>query len=599
MAGENIADEIKSRCNIADVVGRQISLKKTGSNHTGLCPFHNEKTPSFVVSESRQRFTCYGCGASGDVIEFVKRYYNLSFLEAAEMLAKEYGIDWKSKSFNRDEKREKFYEINKAAALFFYAAFKRGGSPANDYMNERGVSAATLKKFGVGYADAMWESLYRGLSEKGISEDLMLELGLVTKSGNGCYDRYRDRVMFPIINTGDKVIGFGGRVIGDGEPKYLNSSESRIFSKKNNLYGLNLTRREIMKKNQVILVEGYMDVIALYDRGVWNVTASLGTALTAAQAAMLRRYTENVVLCYDADEAGRNAAFRAMDLLREAGCAVKVLRMTGAKDPDEYIKKNGGEAFLDLVRKAAPFVEYKLETAKEAADLSETEGSVAFLKEAAKILRNVSPVEADIYIKKTAKETGVSEGAIRMEIYGENGVGSLNPYIPSLRTAERSAGRASRAEAASDGALRLAPESSRMIEKYFIRLLLLKRSYLPKIAPYARVFRTPALYRIYESAAALYGEEDEIDIRKLADGLEAEEQRLLEDILRNVQLADKEDEVFRECVAHVETAELVVREGEIISVLSVADEDEDSGKVERLTRELLEIQQAKNELKGR
>ncbi|MDR3296083.1 MAG: DNA primase [Clostridiales Family XIII bacterium] len=306
--GENIVDEIKSKCNIVDVIGRQVALKKTGGNHKGLCPFHSEKTPSFIVSETKQRFTCYGCGAAGDVIEFVQRSQNLTFMEAAEKLAEEYGIEMRRDAFDTEKKRVAYYEINKTAAAFFYRAFRSRRNPALTYMAGRGIDDTTLKKFGVGYADGEWRSLCEHLLQKETDEKLLLELGIVSKSKDRIFDRFRDRVMFPIINTREKIVGFGGRILGDGAPKYLNSSESRVFKKKDNLYALNLTRQEIGKADQAILVEGYMDVISLYRHGVMNVTASLGTALTPEQAAMLKRYTDNVVIAYDSDEAGLGAA---------------------------------------------------------------------------------------------------------------------------------------------------------------------------------------------------------------------------------------------------------------------------------------------------
>ena len=287
-------------------------------------------------------------------------------------------------------------------------------------MAKRGLDAATLRKFGIGYADAEWDSLYQYFLSKGIDQKTLLELGLISNSKDRYYDKYRNRVIFPIINTRGKVIGFGGRILDDGTPKYLNSPESSIFLKKNNLYGLNLTRQDINKENYVILVEGYMDVISLYQHGIRNVSASLGTALTENQAAMLKRYTDNVILSYDADAAGQAAALRGLDILHRSGCKVKVLHVTDGKDPDEFIKKNGKDAFLKLVHDAMSFADYKIHILKQRLDMNTTDGSVEFLQETAKILRELSPVEADIYIKKIARETKISEGAIRLEINGNN-----------------------------------------------------------------------------------------------------------------------------------------------------------------------------------
>lgn len=280
----NTVEEIKSRCNIVDVIGRVVPLKKAGSNYKGLCPFHQEKTPSFIVSETRQRFTCFGCGETGDVIAFVEKYYNLDFRGAVEMLAKEYGIDI-TESFGGGKKKAELYEINRQAARFFFRAMREKANPAYTYMKNRGISEETMNKFGLGYADGQWQSLLDHLTAQGADKHQLMELGLISHSGDRYFDKFRDRVIFPILNTSGKVIGFGGRIIGEGNPKYLNSPETPVFQKKNNLYGLNLTRQEVSKEDRIILVEGYMDVIALYQAGIRNVAASLGTALTENQAA--------------------------------------------------------------------------------------------------------------------------------------------------------------------------------------------------------------------------------------------------------------------------------------------------------------------------
>ncbi|MBO5666783.1 MAG: DNA primase, partial [Firmicutes bacterium] len=341
MRSDSIVDEIKSRCNIVDVIGQHVALKRAGSNYKGLCPFHGEKTPSFVVSEQKQIFTCFGCGASGDVIEFTKRYYNLDFQEAVEKLANQYGIEIRKLGGGDSQKKEAMYELNRKAARFYLDAFRKNPNPALQYMFKRGLDAKTLTQFGIGFADEKWDSLYNYLISEGADVNMLMEMGLVSQSKGKYYDKFRNRVMFPIINTRGKVIGFGGRVLDDGTPKYLNSPESSIFLKKMNLFGLNLTRQDINKKDCAILVEGYMDVISLYQAGVRNVSASLGTALTEQQAAMLKRYTKNVILCYESDSAGRAAALRGMDILRAAGCNVKVMHVTDGKDPDEFVKKNG------------------------------------------------------------------------------------------------------------------------------------------------------------------------------------------------------------------------------------------------------------------
>lgn len=575
---ESIVEEIKSRCNIVDVIGRHVVLKKAGSNFKGICPFHNEKTPSFVVSDAKQIFTCFGCGATGDVIEFTKRYYNLDFQGAIEKLARDYGIEIKRQPFSGDGKRDVYYEINREAASYYYKAFTTRANPGYAYMKRRGMDPATLQKFGIGYADAEWDSLYRYFMEKEIDVKLLMEVGLVSQSKGKYFDKFRDRVMFPIINTRGKVIGFGGRAIGDGIPKYLNSPESAIFLKKNNLYGLNLTRQDINKENCAILVEGYMDVISLYKNGVRNVSASLGTALTENQAALLKRYTENIILSYDADEAGQAAALRGLDILKSAGCRVKVLHVSDGKDPDEFVKKKGKEAFLSLIKEAKPFADYKIDLLRKELDMGSTEGRVAFLQETAKVLKALSPVEADVYIKKIARETSISEGAIRMEIGGIQ--------EPAGKRRDQPGRMASAAEEPK----KKKDMRSVILEMNLIRLMLFKSSYVPRMEAYKDAFADEECRKIYEAIKSLYGEEEEIDRGTLADSLDSGENHILTYIMENIQLADVDEAVFADCITRIENRGRKTREREILQILSLADENVESDQVEALTRELMDIQ---------
>lgn len=572
-AGNNTVDEIKSRCNIVDVIGRVVPLKKAGSNYKGVCPFHNEKTPSFVVSETKQIYTCFGCGATGDVINFVERYYQLEFIPAIEKLADEYGITIQ-KGFHKNENKEESYQINREAAKFFFKALRQSANPGYTYMKNRGITPDILNKFGIGYADGKWDSLYQYLTGLGFKKEKLLELGLISQSKGKYYDKFRDRVMFPIMNTSGKVIGFGGRIVGDGSPKYLNSQESPVFLKKNNLYGLNITRQEISREDCAILVEGYMDVISLYQSGVRNVSASLGTALTENQAKMLKRYTDNVVLSYDADQAGIKAALRGLDILYNENCRVKVLHVSDGKDPDEFVKKNGKKAFLDLVERALPYADYKLSLLRKEYDLDSTEGRVDFLKKAAEVLRVLSPVEADIYIKKLAAETKISEGAIRLEITGNTS---------EKQASERTAAHRKGADAA--------PEDITMLEKNMIKLILRNSSYYPKLLPYESVaFTTACGQSIYKGIKELYTEHEEIDVRKLADGLETDNAEVLKNILKNVRLAHKEEKIFADCLETIRKKELTQKEQELIMRLSMADEEENKEMIRELTQELMDIQ---------
>lgn len=572
-AGNQTVDEIKSRCNIVDVIGRVVPLKRAGSNYKGRCPFHNEKTPSFVVSETKQIFTCFGCGATGDVIGFVQQYYQLDFMQAIEKLANEYGIKIQN-SYRKDENKEEAYRINREAAKFFFRALRERTNPGYTYMKERGIHPDILNKFGIGYADDRWDSLYQYLTGLGFEKDKLLQLGLISVSKGKCYDKFRNRVIFPIMNTRGKVIGFGGRIIGEGNPKYLNSQESSVFLKKNNLYGLNITRQEIGKENRAILVEGYMDVISLYQNGVRNVSASLGTALTENQAQLLKRYTDHVVLSYDADQAGINAALRGLDILHGVDCKVKVLHVTDGKDPDEFVKKNGKAAFLKLVDEALPYADYKLSLLRKEYNLDTTEGRVEFLKHAAEVLRELSPVEADIYIKKLAEETKISEGAIRLEINGN--------HHEKVMHAGPGKSREDNSQM---------PDDITMLEKNIIRLILQNSSYYMQFDSYADdAFLSQSGRNIYKGIQQLYVEHEEIDIKKLADQLDVHDLAVLKDIMENVHLANKEEAVFSDCIETIRKKQLTQKEQELILRLSMADEEDNKDSITQLTQELMNIQ---------
>lgn len=569
----NIVDEIKSRCNIVDVIGRVVSLKKAGSNYKGICPFHNEKTPSFVVSETKQIYTCFGCGATGDLLNFVERYYGLDFKGAVEMLAKEYGISLDGAFKSRQDKDE-YYEINRQAAMFFFKTMRKSSNPGYTYMKNRGISEEILNKFGIGYADSDWTSLYDHLKAKGITEDKLMEVGLISKSKDRYFDKFRNRVMFPIMNTAGKVIGFGGRIIGDGEPKYLNSQESNVFQKKNNLYGMNLARQEVTKEDMVILVEGYMDVISLYQSGVRNVSASLGTALTENQARLIKRYTKNVILSYDADSAGQNAAFRGLDILYKEGCRAKVLKVTDGKDPDEFIKNNGKQAFMELVANAEAYGDFKLNTVKSRYDMNDQQQRIDFLRDAVDVLKGMSPVEADIYIRKLASETGISEGAIRFEYSGNNSQEKKDAAYEVREHSEE-----------------IFSEKVSLIEQDLIKLMLIDTKYteLPEDIA-SMVFRSEAGRNIYDAVMKLSSDSRYLDINRVKDMLDENSEKWLEIIDEKIIPKGREDMIFRDCVGGIRKKILKREESEIIVKLSMADEEENGEEIIRLTKQLIEIQ---------
>ncbi len=570
----NTVDEIKSRCDIVDVIGRVVPLKKTGSNFKGLCPFHKEKTPSFIVSEDRQRFTCFGCGETGDVISFVEKYYNLDFIGAVEMLAKEYGIEVSMSHGSGGKKKEELYEINRQAAAFFYRALRERANPGYTYMKNRGISEEVMNRFGIGYADGNWQSLLDHMTSLKVDRNRLVELGLASRSGDRYYDKFRDRVIFPIINTSGKVIGFGGRIIGDGTPKYLNSPESSVFQKKNNLYGLNLSRTDVGKEDRIILVEGYMDVIALHQAGIRNVAASLGTALTENQAALIKRYTKNVVLSYDADEAGQNAAMRGVNILYQADLKPRVLKVTDGKDPDEFIHAHGRQAFLELVDGALPIGDFKMERVRGKYDLSDDQQKIDYLREMVGELRMLKPAEVDLYERKLADETGISQRAIRMEF--QAAVGQPPAERPRTRREQ--------------------PQELSEEERTLLRLMMLDRRYakLPQDVG-ELIFLDEEGRQLYELLRNAADRPGPLTAGMLADRAEPELIDALQKIEGIVIPEEKEGQVYDDCVAFVRRKELMRRDQEITWRLSLADETIDDEELADLMREQAQIQR---KLKG-
>lgn len=594
----SIVDEIKSRCDIVDVIGRYVTLKRAGSIYKGLCPFHNEKTPSFAVYESKQFFNCYGCGAAGDVISFVMKAENIDFRTAVSKLAEQYGIDMDKYGFKNESKKNEIYELNREAARFFFKNMTSKANPGLDYMKRRGLDPKTITKFGIGYADDSWDSLVKHLSDAGYPHKLIERAGLVSynKERNSYYDKFRNRVIFPIFNTRGKVIGFGGRDLGDRGPKYLNSPESEVFSKKNNLYGLNLTRQDINNSNCAIMVEGYMDLVSLYKNGVTNVAASLGTALTENQCRLLKRYTENVVLSYDADAAGQKAALRGIELLHKEGIKAKVLHISDGKDPDEFIKKHGKAAFMKLVDEALPYADYKISIVKQRHDISSAEGVIDFLRDVNGVLASLSPVESDVYIKKLAADTGISEAAIRREnnesagrtpgggrqkdlsVYNRQAserAGAYNSYN------NESSGQAGLASGKNDGSLTM--------QKNFIKLITVNQEYIDEIKEYEFVFTDPPCFRIYSMLSTLYEEDGNIDLKKVADSLEPADAAVLGGIINSMPFPANSDQMISDFKRRIRADRLTERYENIIAMLDVLPENE-SEQIKTLMDELKIIQ---------
>ena len=380
---EEIVEEVRQRNDIVDVISQYVHLTKKGSTYFGLCPFHNEKTGSFSVSPHKQMYYCFGCGAGGNVFTFLMQYENFTFGEAMEVLADRAGVTLPKYEMTAQQKREadkkqRLLEINKEAAKYFYTLLRSDrGKLAYSYFSKRQLSDETMRKFGLGYSDQYSDDLYRYLRKKGYDDEILKESGLVSiDERRGGYDKFWNRAMFPIMDVHNKVIGFGGRVMGDGEPKYLNSPETPIFDKSRNLYGLNFARSS--KKQQLLLCEGYMDVIALHQAGFDNAVASLGTALTSGHANLLKRYTKEVYLTYDSDGAGTKAALRAIPILKEVGLTTKVINMKPYKDPDEFIKALGAEAYQKRIDEAENSFLFEIRMMEKDFDLTDPEGKAKF-----------------------------------------------------------------------------------------------------------------------------------------------------------------------------------------------------------------------------
>lgn len=426
-----VIEEVVSHNDIVDVISGYIKLKKSGSSYVGLCPFHNEKSPSFSVSGTKQMYHCFGCGVGGNVITFVMEYENYTFPEAVKMLADRAGIALPVMEYSGEDRRErdiktKLLEINKIAATFYYHQLKSpAGQSGLDYLKKRQLSDKTINTFGLGYAPQLTGDLYRMLKEKGYDDELLKESGLFTYE-KGIREKFWNRVIFPIMDINNKVIGFGGRVMGDGKPKYLNSPETKLFDKSKNLYGLNVARSS--RKNNLIICEGYMDVISMHQAGFNQAVASLGTALTPGHARLMKRYTDNVLITYDSDEAGVKAALRAIPILKEAGLSTKVINMRPYKDPDEFIKALGTEAFQERIDKAENSFMYEIGIIEKNYNRSDPESKTAFEREVAnKLVQFSEKLERDNYMKAVCRQFMIPEDGMREMVIR---IGSQGGIIP-------------------------------------------------------------------------------------------------------------------------------------------------------------------------
>ncbi len=437
--GEDIIEEVRSRNDIVDVISTYVPLKKKGSSYFGLCPFHNEKSPSFSVSRDKQMYYCFGCGAGGNVYTFLMEYENFSFPEAVRFLAERAGMELPEEEMNEEARRQmdekaRLREMNKLTAnYFYYLLHSDRGKRGLAYFQKRGITEETIRHFGLGYADIYSDDLYRFLKSKGYKDGELKDSALVTiDEKRGGSDKFWNRVMFPIMDVNNRVIGFGGRVMGDGNPKYLNSRETKLFDKSRNLYGLNFAKKS--RKKEIILCEGYMDVISMHQAGFTNAVAALGTAFTSGHGTLLRRYTENVILSFDSDEAGQKAILRAIPILKEAGLAVKVLDLTPYKDPDEFIKGLGRDALEERIRQADNSFMFQVKVIAGQYNQKDPEEKTKFQHEAAKLLAGIEePLERKNYIEAVAREYYIGQKDL-FDLVNDYGTSA---YVSSVQNQKR------------------------------------------------------------------------------------------------------------------------------------------------------------------
>ena len=552
---DDFLSELVARSDIMDIVSEYVPLTRKGSNYFGLCPFHSEKTASFSVSPDKQIYHCFGCGKGGGVVNFIMEIEGLSFPDAVAFLAKRAGLEVPDDRPAADrEKRARLLRLNKDAARFFHASLQRGDCPeAAEYMAKRAISKGAATRFGVGAAPDSWDSLLRAMTALGYSKQDMLDVGLLVRGKNGgAYDRFRNRLMFPIIDIRGDVIGFGGRVLDDSKPKYLNSPESIVFNKSRNLFAMNLAKKS--KAGHMILAEGYMDVLSLHQAGFDCAVASLGTSLTPDHGRLLSRYTKEVFIAYDSDEAGVKAAQRAIGILEKSAIAVKVIRMPGAKDPDEYIKKNSPEAFARLLTISENHIEYRLAAVKAKYDLASDDGRVAFVGEAAELLAQLPSAAArEVYGAKAAEQAGISAEGMAAEINRAR----KKQLAAARRKYEREQSTPDKLMQPQERTLRYENVRSAAAEEGIVRLLLLDPPLVPeaeRLSP--EEFTAPFLGKAYSIIKERYASGLPLQASELLARMAPEEASQISTILQKPERTAEGSRALNDYIEVIKTEKL-------------------------------------------
>ena len=576
---EKFIDELVSRNDIVDVVSGYVRLsKRSGANQFGLCPFHSEKTPSFAVNPEKQIYHCFGCGKGGSVINFIMEIENLGYRDAVAFLARRAGMAMPQEQDDAESrKRARMLALNKDAARFFYEQLSTpAGGSARDYMVRRRISPATAKNFGLGFAPDSWDSLEKAMRQKGYSDFELADAGLVRrgKSG-GFYDTFRNRLMFPVIDVRGNVIGFSGRILGDGEPKYMNSPETLVFNKSRNLFALNLAKKS--KSGYILLSEGNIDVVSLHQAGFDSAVASLGTSLTPEQARLLSRYTDQVIIAYDNDGAGIKASQRAIGILEKLDVKVKVLRLEGAKDPDEFIKARGPEAFRKLLEGSESQADYRLRSVTEKYDLSQDEQKVEFLKEASDLVARLpGAVERQVYAMRVAAMAGVPNDVVSGEVERRRKRMVSRAYRAEAKEQERP----ERQSQPNERELRYEDPVSARAEEGLIRLLSLdpelgKRDRLPDPGD----FSSEALGHIYAVLLERIRLHQSVNSANLGEALSGPEMSLLVRIQQapvSLQQGDRALEDYISCIR--EHKELREQKNAPLDLLALAERQREKGK---------------------
>ena len=559
---DDIIEEVRQKNDIVDVVSQYVKLTRKGSSYFGLCPFHNEKTPSFSVTPGKQMYYCFGCGAGGNVFNFIMEYENYTFGEALKHLADRAGVELPQIEYSKEvrekaQERAELLEINKQAAQYFYYQLRTEKSAQGyQYLTGRGLSEETMRKFGLGYSDKFGGGLYQFLKSKGYGDDRLRESGLFNvDERHGMYDKFWNRVIFPIMDVNNRVIGFGGRVMGDGKPKYLNSPETKIFDKSRNLYGLNVARTT--RRKYLILCEGYMDVISMHQAGFTNAVASLGTALTSGHASLLKRYTQEVLLLYDSDEAGVRAALRAIPILREAGVNSRVVNLRPYKDPDEFIKNLGAEAFEERLEQASDSFMFRVSIAESEFPMEEPQGQNRFFERCAEMLLELKDeLERNLYIE-----------AIVKKYRGQYGISveDLRKRVNTLALKGTPAERRIQPKKSQEGAPKKKKDSaSDQAQKLMLTWIVTYPKIFDKVAQYLTPedFVVP-LYR--EVAQMLFSQREEGEVnpaRLLNSFTDSEEQREVASLFNatiHLETPKEQDQAFADTLLRIKTESLAER----------------------------------------